>query len=167
MESGQRRGDNRGDAIHSRHRQIGLPLVPKPSTVTSSDLQGAGTVTLDCRVDPSSSGFNIQLSAEVSGPNGGSLSAVGQVNVSGGTGIQGGFTSAANGSFTGSNCSITFTYNGNPVPVGGSPVAAGRIWGHIDCPNAMQSGTSEISDDGSVTQHACDAQADFLFENCE
>jgi hypothetical protein len=90
-----------------------------------------------------------------------------QLGRGGGTGIQGGFTRAANGSFTGSNCSITFTYNGNPVPVAGSPVAAGRIWGHIDCPNAMQGGTVEIRADGSTTDRACDAQADFLFENCE
>lgn len=150
--------------------QIGSTVQPKPSTVTSGDFeQGAGTVTLDCKVDPSGGGggFNIQLSAEVGGPNGGSLTVVGNVDVSGGTGIQGGFTSAANGSFTGSNCSVTFTYNGNPVPVGGSPVAAGRIWGHIDCPNAIEAGTVEIDADGGTTVRTCDAQADFLFENCD
>jgi hypothetical protein len=147
--------------------QIGSPLDPKPSTVTSGDFQaGSGTVNLDCRVDSSGGGFRIQLSAEVDGPNGGSLSVVGNVTASGGTGVQGGFTSAMNGSFSDSNCSITFTYNMNAVPVGGSPIASGRIWGHLDCPNAMQNGTTEIADDGGLSQRTCDGHADFLFENC-
>jgi hypothetical protein len=148
--------------------QIGSPLDPKPSTVTSGDFQqGSGTVTLDCKVDPSGGGqFRIQLSAEVDGENGGSVSAVGYVTASGGTNIQGGFTNAMNGSFSESNCTITFTYNMLPVPVGGSPIASGRIWGHMDCPNAMQGDTTEIGEDGGQTERTCDGSVDFLFENC-
>ena len=146
---------------------IGSPLDPKPSTVTNGDFQqGAGTVTLSCAVDPSGAAFKVKINAEIGGQNGGSVTIVGNVDATGGTGIYGGFTSAQNGTFVAQDCSITFTYNMEPVPVGGSPVAAGRIWGHIDCPNAMESGTAEITADGGATQRTCDAHADFLFENC-
>jgi hypothetical protein len=146
--------------------EIGSPLEPKPSTVTSGDFQaGSGTVILSCKVDPSGGGFNIQLSAEVSGPDGGSMIASGAVNANGGTGVLGSFTRAGM-SFGDSNCSITFTYNNAPVPAVPS-LAAGRIWGHINCPKAMQAGTVEIGADGGTTVRTCDAQADFLFENCE
>jgi hypothetical protein len=128
---------------------------------------GYGSVSVSCKVDPSGAGFNIQLSAQVDGPSGGTFTAVGQVDSNGGTGIAGGFTSAANGSFFDPNCSIDFTYNMGPVPVAGSPVAAGRIWAHMDCPNAVQSGTSEVGADGGPTVRTCDGHADFLFENCQ
>jgi hypothetical protein len=148
--------------------QIGSPVDPKPDTVTDGDVQpGSGTVSLSCKVDSSGGGFNIQLSAEVGGSQGASFTAVGEVSANGGTGIQGGFTSATNGTFSDENCTITFTYNMQPVPVAGSPVDPGRIWGHVDCPNAKQPGTTETSDDGSLTERTCDAHADFLFENCE
>jgi hypothetical protein len=147
---------------------IGSPLAPKPSTVTNGDFQqGAqgGVVSLDCSVDGSGS-FKIKINAEISGMAGGSLSLVGQVSATGGTGIYGGFTSGSNGSFIDPNCSITYTYNNEPVPINGSPIAGGRIWGHVDCPNAKQSGSTEIGDDGGSTERTCDAHADFLFENC-
>jgi hypothetical protein len=146
---------------------IGSPVDPKPTTVTNGDFQaGSGTVNLVCSVDSNSGGFKIRINAQISGMNGGSVTLSGTVNANGGTGIYGGFTSGQNGTFIDQNCSITFTYNMEPVPVGGSPIASGRIWGHIDCPNAKESGTSEIADDGGATERTCDGHADFLFENC-
>jgi hypothetical protein len=130
---------------------------PKPATITS----GAYNVTLSCKVDPSGGGFSIQLSAKIGGPNGGGFSAIGQVPPTGGSAVQGAFASATAGTFSDSNCSITFTYNYNPVPVV-PPIAAGRIWGHIDCPDAINPVSSE-TDGGPAT---CDGHADFLFENC-
>jgi hypothetical protein len=144
-----------GYAAQLSFLQIGSPVVPEPSTITS----GMDSVSLSCQVDPSGGGFNIHLSAEISGVNGGSLSVAGQVSTSGGSGIQGVFTSATAGTFSDSNCTVTFTYNESPVPVA-PPIAAGRIWGHVDCADAS-SGT----DGGNV--RTCDASADFLFENCE
>jgi len=148
--------------------QIGSPLDPKPSTVTNGDFQaGSGIVTLDCHVDGGGGTFKMKINAEIGGPNGGSLTISGTVTTNGGSGIYGGFTSGQNGTFIDPNCSITFTYNNEPVPVGGSPIASGRMWGHIDCPNAQESGTSEIAEDGGQTERTCDAHADFLFENCD
>lgn len=144
--------------------QIGAATVPEPVTFTSAELQSAaGTLSLSCKVDPSGGGFNVQLSAEIDGRDGiSSVSVAGMVTTEGGHNIQGTLTSATGGSFTASNCSISFTYNGNPVPVM-PPIAAGRIWGHLDCPEAMAPATP-VMDGGPAT---CDAQADFLFENCE
>jgi hypothetical protein len=135
--------------------QIGVPANLEPSTITS----GMDSVSLSCQVDPSGGGFNIHLSAEIGGVNGSSISVAGLVTASGGSGIQGTFNSATAATFSDSNCTVTFTYNSIPVPVA-QPIAAGRIWGHVDCPSAT-SGT----DGGTV--RTCDASADFLFENCE
>jgi hypothetical protein len=35
-------------------------------------------------------------------------------------------------------------------------IASGRIWAHVDCPNAINGNSG----------HDCDANADFRFENC-
>ena len=63
-------------------------------------------------------------------------------------------------------CTITYEYDpfgttggvagDQPVPTS-PPIAAGRIWGHIKCPNAVSTSTPGV---------ACDAEADFLFEQC-
>lgn len=64
-------------------------------------------------------------------------------------------------------CTITYVYDpgGSVGGVGGDkavpdnpPIAAGRIWGHIKCPN-----TTTMSMQGAV----CDAEADFIFEQCQ
>jgi hypothetical protein len=67
------------------------------------------------------------------------------------------------GSFSDSSC--TFTYDDASVPVAGSAVAPGRIWGHIDCPDATDAVVEAA--DGSATSRTCDGYADFMFENCE
>jgi len=150
---------------------VGSPLSPEPSVTTSGDFeQGWGKVTLFCKVDSTGGGnFNIELSAEVAGPMGGSVTVSGTVNDTTGAtgGITGSFTSATKGSFSDSNCSVTFTYLMMPLGVSGSPIAKGRIWGHLSCPNATQQETSVPTEDGGSTQETCDGEADFLFQNCQ
>jgi hypothetical protein len=80
-----------------------------------------------------------------------------------GTGVFGFFSNALYGSFSDSSC--TFTYDDASVPVAGSAVAPGRIWGHIDCPDATDAVVEAA--DGSATSRTCDGYADFMFENCE
>jgi len=49
-----------------------------------------------------------------------------------------------------------------PAPM---PVAAGRMWGHIDCPAARdRSGGLLTLPDGGLVPATCEGQADFLFE---
>lgn len=152
-----------GYAVAERFVQIGAGTIPQPVTFTIAELQSMpGTLSLSCKVDPSDSGFNVQLSAALGGPNGGSVSVAGLVTTEGGHNIQATVTSATGGSFTDANCSISFTYNGNLIPVM-PPIAAGRIWGHLDCPEAKAPATP-VTDGGPAT---CDAAVDFLFENCQ
>jgi hypothetical protein len=149
--------------------QIGEPTDTEPGTESNGDFQNPGTVMIDCKVDKSGGGnFNIRISAEVNGPMGGSVVIQGTVSATGGSNIVGGFTSSTNGTFSDNNCTIAFTYNMQPVSGQvGTPLDSGRIWAHLSCPNATQSGTSEIGDDGGATQRTCDGEADFLFQNCD
>jgi hypothetical protein len=151
---------------------VGTDTQDKPTTVTNQGSTGSGTATVSCSVHPSGNGFDILLSLSVSGAQGGSVTitspaGAGAVTASGGSGITASFTSAVDqGPFESSACTLTYTYLGQPVPVNPT-VAAGRIWGHIDCPGATEAGHVGIGPDGGTTPIACDASADFLFEQCQ
>lgn len=159
---------------------IGQNNVLQPITDTnpkriSNGSQEAGSVTVQCTVHPSGSGFHIAISSSVSNGisgSGGSMVITGNVTCTpssngcapnGGSGLTGTFDNAGI-TYTDTNCSISYTYGGNPILLQGPSadqhapqVAAGRIWGHIDCPNAVtETGQS----------FTCDANADFVFENC-
>ena len=150
---------------------VGTTTAAKPTTVVDQGSTGSGTACIDCTVHPEGAGFDIALSLSVAGDPGGSVTitspqGAGAVSTSGGAGITASFYDSTDpGPFSSSSCTITFTYMGQPVPV--SPaVAAGRIWGHIDCPDATESGQTAIGPDGGATARACAASADFLFEQC-
>jgi hypothetical protein len=150
---------------------IGTPTGGKPVLVNDGDSQsGSSTVHVSCSVTTSGSGFDVSLNATLEGQQGGSLtitspSGQGAVTESGGTGITGVFQSPIDGVYRQKDCTIDFSYNGNPVP-DSPPIAAGRIWGHIKCPNAVLSGQTTTGADGGPADVACDAEADFLFEQC-
>jgi hypothetical protein len=88
---------------------------------------------------------------------------MGAVTQSGGTGITGVFESSMNGRYRETDCTIAFTYLGQPV--GQTPLAAGRIWGHLSCPSAALDGSTVMVDGGTESKQ-CDGEADFLFEQC-
>jgi len=129
---------------------LGVADNPRPQTVANGDQNGA--VVIDCKVDPNGQSFNVQLSAVLNGPGGGAISITGSVNPSTGQSIISGiFTTSSSGTFGESDtCTITFTYKGGPVPVAGSPIAEGRIWGHLSCPSAVQPGTYHYCDEPRV-----------------
>ncbi len=149
---------------------VGTATADKPTTVTSGGSTGTGTAKITCSVHPNGNGFDIDLSVTVAGTPGGNVTisspaGAGAVTTSGGAGITASFTSGTMGPYSSSNCTLTFTYEGQPVPV--SPaVAAGRIWGHIDCPDAVVAGQMTTGPDGGPTTVSCPASADFLFEQC-
>jgi hypothetical protein len=140
-----------------------MPLTDtNPQRVNDGSSQG-GSISLDCTVQPSGGEFNIAISATVRNQlngGGGSMTITGQVDPStGGTGLHGTF---ANGGvqYDDTNCTLTFTDMGQAITLANNApkVAAGRIWGHIDCPQATASGSGQ--------NFTCDASADFVFENC-
>ncbi len=146
--------------------QIGNPVANKPTEYEDGSHQGGGSVHVFCTVDQSGNGFNINVSAQILGSDmSGSMSISGTVNQNGSSsGLRGIFATAGQ-QFVDSNCTFTQTYNNNPLPAGGAP-ASGRIWGHIDCPNAEESGMFGLGADGGAVTRTCEGSADFLFENC-
>ena len=145
---------------------IGTPTGPKPVTVSDGGSQGGAGVAVACTVIPSNGGFEVQASATIQGSQGGSLTIIGHVDGSGGSGLHGGFTGIQGQSFDQeSGCTVTYKMNGQSLPTS-SPVAGGRIWGHIDCLAAQTTGVYRTATDGGSALAQCEAQADFLFENC-
>jgi hypothetical protein len=150
---------------------VGTATAGKPTTVADQGSTGNGTASVQCTVHPSGSGFDINLSVSVAGNPGGDIlitspSGAGAVTTSGGTGITASFYSNNRGPYEAHDCTITYTYQNQAVPVS-PPIAAGRIWGHINCPNAVdQSGQETTGADGGATMTTCGASADFLFEQC-
>ena len=86
----------------------------------------------------------------------------GDVTLAGGTSIQATFSDAT-GFYVGSGCTIAYMYRGHPVPGPADAVAPGRIWGHLECPALVA--TLQGADGGRASAE-CEAEADFLFENC-
>jgi len=139
-----------------------------PTTQQDGSNQQGATVHVACTVSASSNGFDIDLNVTQEGTKGGSVTITsptgqGAVTQSGGSGITGVFESAGYGTYRETDCTIAFTYNGTPVNQ--TPLAAGRIWGHISCPTAQVSGQT-VMVDGGTQNVQCDAEADFLFEQC-
>jgi hypothetical protein len=138
-----------------------------PVTVRDGDSSGNDVFSVTCTVHAVGAGFDVLLSLADQGPQGGSVSitspsGAGDVSASGASSITATFTSAHGVIARGRNCSITPTYQGQPVSQNPS-VFAGKIWGHVSCPAAtltMEGGAPDAA--GSP----CDAEADFLFENC-
>jgi hypothetical protein len=151
---------------------IGVATGGKPTVVQDGNSQtGGAQVHVSCSVTTAANGFDISLNASLGGPQGGSLtitspSGQGAVTASGGSGITASFQSGNQGLYRETDCTISFTYDGTPVP-DSPPIAAGRIWGHISCPAAQSAnGQTVTGPDGGSQPVQCDAEADFLFEQC-
>jgi hypothetical protein len=136
---------------------LGMPTAGKPTTVTDGAATNGGTASVACTVHPDGTGFDVQLSASLNGDSITITSPAGKgvVTAAGGLGLQTTFVTST-GTYVEDDCSLTFTYMTDQVPVS-PPVAAGRIWGHVQCPTAALKGQSSVT---------CEASADFLFEQC-
>lgn len=139
-----------------------------PDTQNDGSSESGGKVSVTCTVSTSGNGFDIDLVVSQGGLNGGSVTitsppGMGAVTQAGGTGITGVFESETQGKYRETDCTISFTYMGEPVNQ--TPIAAGRIWGHLSCPTAQVSGQT-VQIDGGSQDVQCDAEADFLFEQC-
>jgi hypothetical protein len=171
-------GPGAGDACPfasnvSGYLEVGTATADKPTTVADGAQSGDnGVASVTCTVHPQGNGFDIQLSVQVNGTYGGSLvitspQGMGAVTASSSSGITAAVSSVKEAdSFSATNCTITYEYMGAAVPVS-PPIAAGRIWGHLSCPQAVvQGGQMTTGPDGGPTTASCAAEGDFLFENC-
>jgi hypothetical protein len=135
---------------------LGHATTMRPSTVAD----GHAGDQVACTVHPDGAGFDLSLAASGSG---GALTVTSTSPVvAGGGGGDDALTvvwqSSQTAPATATNCTLTFTYEGNPVP--DSPaIAAGRIWGHVSCPQVPLVATGGVAP-------SCDGEADVLFEEC-
>jgi len=110
-----------------------------------------GTASVSCSVVEAGDGFDIALSAQLTGATGGSVIVTGRVlrgvnspNITAALTRKGETYSGAK------NCMITFD------PAQGHAVAGGRIWALLDCPDA----------EAPSQQRICATKAQMRFENC-
>jgi hypothetical protein len=142
--------------------EVGIPGATKPTTIVDGGQQNFVTVRVTCSVVPVGTGFDIALSILEQDANGYGLTirsqaGVGAVTSAGASGIEVDWVSAKL-SASQSDCTLQFTYGTLPVS-SPTPVAAGRIWAHVSCPQAA------FASDASIPP-VCDGEVDFLFENC-
>jgi hypothetical protein len=154
-------------AVAQQELLIGNPrggTTPQTQADNSSQLNGQfdGNITVACAV---TGGFNVVATGSLGGTMGGTVQLSGSVSAgSGGSkDIQASFTQNGT-SYAENDCSITFTYEGGNVPV--TPIAKGRIWGHLSCPTMVNPSTPKLLSNGTQVQETCDGEADFLFDNC-
>ncbi len=132
-----------------------------PMTVPS----GSNSVTVECTVSQSGDGYDVQLNARLPGSSGGAFTLTGHVDASGGKNLTGFFSSSAD-AYSSKNCTVTYTYNRAAIAKD-QTVSAGQIFGHVDCPDAQTTGSTEVPlPGGGSAPETCDASADFLFQNC-
>jgi hypothetical protein len=151
--------------------QIGSPAPGMPIPVVNGSPQSGGTASLSCWVDPRGEGFDVIFNASINGYGNGEISVSGYVSpdsgsattADGGTGVSGAFITLASGDYLDPNCTISFTYQDSPID--GGTVAAGSVWGHIDCPAAIA--TDVEGADGGWTTATCGGYADFMLQNCQ
>ncbi len=149
---------------------VGSPAPGKPNVVANGGQQNGDPVQVICSVVPVNAGFDVSLQMTTEGSQGSSLTitsppGLGAVTLAaGGQGITAKWQSATFSSAVETDCTIVFTYEGQPVP--NTPtIAAGRVWGHLSCPQAVFNETVMDADGGTTALH-CDGEADFLFEQC-
>jgi hypothetical protein len=126
----------------------------------------AGPVSVACTVHPDGSGFDVQMQGSI--PVEGKLTITGPPGAvtlaSGGSGISATLASAQQlGTYSSSQCTIVYTFES--VPVTGTAITAGRIWGHLSCLDAQDPSTMVMTDAGTVVA-TCDVESELLFEDC-
>ncbi len=148
-----------------------------PGNLPESVSEGTGGLSLNCTVTANGDGFDIQLDASLPGSSGGEFTANGHVTIGSADGLSGGgtvntqFVSQSEGvAYEGKGCAVTYTYLSQPIAQS-QRVSPGSFFGHISCPDAMDSGSSvsgtQVTEpDGSLGTATCDGEADVLFKNC-
>jgi hypothetical protein len=117
------------------------------------------TVSVSCSVTANSDG-SFQVNALATDVGFGSVGIVGKFTTSGTQmDIHGSFQRADTGTFATGLCTVDYT----DADMG---VAAGRVWGVMTCPDAVDVTTSEIGPDGGNVNRTCAATATFKFQNC-
>lgn len=134
--------------------EFGNPGLTPPEPVKPVENGGAdqqGTATVVCSVVANGAGgFDVRASAQLSGATGGLFRIEGNFKAEGAqSGIRVTISKQPFGVFEASDCTVTYATEFQGV-------AAGRVWGQLDCPSANRQDTGA----------SCQALAQFRFENC-
>src|SRR5262249_23736450 len=130
------------------------PKVPSRA-IKDGEPYGQGAVSVSCSVTPAGADeFNVAGSIDLSGATGGFFRIDGKFKTTGEQqGIHAKFASRRTTNqydSLGNGCVVRYSTSFQGV-------AAGRVWGEIDCPKAENLGA----------QKACKGVAEFRFENCD
>jgi hypothetical protein len=152
--------------------QIGMPGDPNASPMPTPPTRittGAQHIQIACTVHQEGDSFavNLQIAqGDVSSAGATTLTVTGMVSAStGGMNLTSDVSNTSAGDYHSTACVITFdtsTMNGAGAAPSGTPIAPGRIWAHLSCPADQNSNITT----GSGAPSTCDAEADFIFENC-
>ncbi len=147
--------------------EVGQPGTASSQPVRVTSGTTAPALQISCSVHPQGSSYavNLQISqgTNLSGSGSMSLTVVGVVDPTAGAtmDVLGEVSTNNSGEYTSRTCSVTFSTPGAGTSSPSPPIAAGRIWAHLSCPDAQN--TALPPGTGPDT---CDAEADFIFENC-
>ena len=125
------------------------PEPVKPVEDGAADQQGTATIVCAVVASPQG-GFDVRASAQLTGATGGLFRIEGNFKPEGAqNNIRVTLSKQPFGVFEGTDCTVTYVTEFQGV-------AAGRVWGQLDCPNANRQDTGA----------SCQALAQFRFENC-
>jgi hypothetical protein len=130
-------------------------------SVNDGDSQDGKQVNVNCSVSANSDG-SFQVNASVTLGGTGSVTINGKLTGSGTqTNVHGVFQRGDFGRFDENDCTIDFSSKSN------MGVAAGRVWGVLDCPHASDPSQPRPNPaGGDQVPRACEGTAEFKFENC-
>jgi hypothetical protein len=125
------------------------------------DDQAGLQVHVSCSVTSAGDGsFNVNAVAALG--NKGSVTVTGKFTTTGDqSNIRAVFGRGDFGQFTDTACTVSYTLH--PGLMG---VAAGRVWGYIDCEHAADPNQQRMDSKGNPIARTCKAQGEFKFENC-
>lgn len=130
-------------------------------SVNDGDAQDGKQVNVNCSVSANSDG-SFQVNASVTLAGTGSVTINGKLTGSGQqTNVHGVFQRGDFGRFDQNDCTIDFSRVSN------MGVAAGRVWGDLDCSHASDPSQPRPNPAGGAqVPRACEGTAEFKFENC-
>jgi len=134
------------------------PSKEQTTVVIDGEQVEGSPVALDCSVVANGDKFDVDATAEIRSNEGGSVRITGSFSPSGvQTGVRAVFQRADYGQFSAQNCTVTYYDTTTEDPsTSFRGVAAGRVWGFLDCPSAQNVSSNT----------ACLGKAQFRFENC-